>query len=70
MAINDPGTLDVECDKCGEVEVFDTTEYSGGEGQTFGVDSQTLEAAGWKRRSGEIICYDCCKAEDDEKEGE
>lgn len=67
MAIHDPGTLMAECDRCNRTEEFDTTEYAGTP-ESWGIDDSTLEQSLWSRRSGEVLCPDCGKEEDENDE--
>lgn len=66
MAVEDPGTLTVTCDGCGETVEAETTSYAG-EPATFGVDDSTLEALDWLVVEGETFCPEC-KDEPDEDE--
>lgn len=66
MAVQDPGTLTVECDGCGKTADMDTTEYCG-DPSSWGVDDQTLEDNDWSRGDGdETFCPDCSEDEDEE----
>ena len=60
MAIEDPGTLTVTCDDCGETVEADTTQYAGG-GVSFGVEDQTLKDLGWFVEHDQHYCPECAK---------
>lgn len=57
--INDPGTLQVTCDECGEEQDMETTEYAGGEGPTWGVDESTIKQYEWTTDGSEHKCPEC-----------
>jgi len=56
--IEDPGSFIVTCDGCGKEEEMDSCEYAG-QPRTWGVDDDTLEAAGWVGEGDETYCADC-----------
>lgn len=62
MAVEDPGTLTVTCDECGEQDEFETTEFAG-DPASFGVEDHSLEQKGWKRDGGTTFCKDCAAHE-------
>lgn len=64
MAVEDPGTLTVTCDECGEAMEMNTTEYAGGQA-TFGVDVDTLSEHGWSIAGSSTFCPKCSEEDKD-----
>lgn len=58
MAVEDPGTLQVTCDECGEECEMATTEFAGSP-KSFGVDSDTMAEHGWLDDGGSTYCPKC-----------
>ena len=68
MAVEDPGTLTVTCDECGDTKEMDTTAYCGSP-SSFGVDDTTLEENGWDEIDGMILCPKCIEEQEEECDG-
>lgn len=66
MPVEDPGVLDVTCDRCGVTEPMDTTEFAGNP-STWGIDDVTIEGNGWVRSYGDDCTY-CPKCKDRQDE--
>ena len=58
MAVEDPGTMTVTCDECGEQDEFETSEY---QHKCFSVSDTTLKEHGWKvlNNGAETYCPRC-----------
>lgn len=62
MPVEDPGYLDVTCDRCEAAESMETAEFAG-DPVSWGVDDATIEGYGWIRRYGDNCTY-CPKCKD------
>jgi hypothetical protein len=66
MAVEDPVTMDVTCDDCGESMSMDTTSFSG-DPVTYGVTAETIEENGWTEDGGETFCPKCANKREGEE---
>ena len=62
--VEDPGTLTVRCDECGDTIEIDTVAYAGGEGPTFGISEDDLDTQGWKMDGNAVHYCPECKPEE------
>ncbi len=58
MAVEDPGTLLVTCDRCQVQTEMSTTEYKG-HPPTWGVSDATFDEHGWFRSHDLTYCPQC-----------
>jgi hypothetical protein len=61
MSVQDPGTLQVQCDECMAEEDFDCTEFVGSP-PSFGVSDETITDKGWTSDGDLHYCPKCSEA--------